>query len=134
MFIRILVVVMVVNNALNWGPFSIIPALKFGLFFALVLIAAKAANMWFGESGIYATSIFSGLADVDAITLTMATLAKEGAIDTNIAVTAIILAAMSNTVVKFGIAYLFGSRRFGKWIGLIFGAMIVVGGVVLLVL
>ncbi|PKP54306.1 MAG: hypothetical protein CVT90_01935, partial [Candidatus Altiarchaeales archaeon HGW-Altiarchaeales-3] len=90
MFIRILVVVAVVNNALLepillpllamagtgilisviiWSrksrikpemdktevelksPFSIIPALKFGLFFALVLIAAKAANMWFGESG-----------------------------------------------------------------------------------
>lgn len=116
------------------SPFSIIPALKFGIFFATVLLVAKAANIYFGETGIYAASIFSGLADVDAITLSMATMSGKGLIETGTAVTAITLAAMSNTMVKFAIAYLFGTHEFGKWIGVIFGAMILVGAAVLLIL
>jgi len=116
------------------SPFSIIPALKFGIFFATVLLVAKAANIYFGETGIYAASIFSGLADVDAITLSMATMSGKGLIETGTAVTAITLAAMSNTIVKFAIAYLFGTHEFGKWIGVIFGAMILVGAAVLLIL
>lgn len=113
-------------------PFSLIPALKFGMFFALVLLVSQAANIYFGDVGIYAASIFSGLADVDAITLTMASMAN-AEISSKTAVTAIILAAMSNTVVKFAIAYFFGTRKFGKFVGGIFLAMILVGGAMLLI-
>jgi Predicted membrane protein len=116
------------------SPFSIIPALKFGMFFAAVILVAQAANTYFGEAGIYATSIFSGLADVDAITLTMSTMSIKELLETNTAVTAITLAAMSNTIVKFAIAYIFGIPRFGKWVGAIFGAMILAGGATLLIL
>ena len=116
------------------SPFSIIPALKFGMFFAVVLLVAKAANIYFGESGIYAASIFSGLADVDAITLSVSTMSGGGAIKTNTAAIAITLAAMSNTVVKFAIAYIFGTPKFGKWVGAIFGAMILASGATLLIL
>ena len=52
-------------------PFRIIPALTFGAFFALVLLISKLAGIYFGDAGIYAASIVSGLADVDAITLTI---------------------------------------------------------------
>ena len=57
-------------------PFRIIPALKFGAFFAFVLLISKLASIYFGDAGIYAASMVAGLADVDAIALTMATLAK----------------------------------------------------------
>ena len=168
MFIRILIIIAVINSALLpyvlipmlsmaatgvllalliWrkrenvksgmelkSPFSIIPALKFGMFFASVLLAAKFANTYFGEAGIYAASIFSGLADVDAITLTMSTMSGKELIETGTAVTAIVLAAMSNTIVKSGIAYLFGIPRFGKLVGFVFGLMILAGAAALLIL
>lgn len=109
------------------SPFTLTPALKFGIFFAVVIIAAKLANAYFGETGVYAAGIFSGLAEVDAITLTMADISGKQIITANTAAIAITLAAMSNTIVKFAIAYLFGTRRFGKLAGMIFGLMILVG-------
>ena len=88
-------------------PFRIIPALKLGAFFAFVLIISKISSVYFGDTGIYAASIVSGLADVDAITLTMATLAKS-TLAGNVAATAITLAAITNTLVKLTIAYVLG--------------------------
>ncbi|MDM7912638.1 MAG: DUF4010 domain-containing protein [Methanotrichaceae archaeon] len=57
-------------------PFRIVPALKFGIFFAFVLLASNLATTYFGDAGAYAAAVIGGLADVDAMTLSMATLAK----------------------------------------------------------
>jgi len=100
-------------------PFRIIPALTFGAFFALVLLISKLASIYFGDTGIYAASIVSGLADVDAITLTMSTLAKS-TLDPNVAVTSITIAGIANTLVKLCIAYVLGTREFGNKIAAIF--------------
>jgi uncharacterized membrane protein (DUF4010 family) len=100
-------------------PFRIIPALKFGAFFAFILVISKLANVYFGEAGIYAAGIVSGLADVDAITLTMASLVGT-TLSSNVAVTAIILAAVTNTLVKLAIAYVLGTREFGLGMARIF--------------
>jgi uncharacterized membrane protein (DUF4010 family) len=94
-------------------PFRIIPALKFGAFFAFVLIISKLANLYFGTAGIYATGIVSGLADVDAIALTMASLAQS-TLTKDVAVTTIVLAATTNTLVKLIISYVLGTREFGN--------------------
>jgi uncharacterized membrane protein (DUF4010 family) len=107
-------------------PFKILPALKFGAFFAFVLLMSKLASIYFGDAGTYATSIIAGLADVDAITLSMATLAKS-TLEQNIAVTAITLAAITNTLVKLSIAYILGTREFGNRIATIFLPMITIG-------
>jgi len=113
-------------------PFAIGPALKFGLLFVLILFVSKFAQLMFGSVGIYATSVLSGLADVDAITLTMSQLSKSGNISNIVASTAIILAAASNTLVKAGIAYYLGSRKFGSRIVLAFVLILLVGLGVLL--
>ncbi|HNX09106.1 MAG TPA: MgtC/SapB family protein [Methanothrix sp.] len=107
-------------------PFRIIPALKFGAFFAFVLIVSKFANIYFGTAGIYATGIVSGLADVDAIALTMASLAQS-TLAAKVAVTTITLAAITNTLVKLVIAYVLGSREFGNEIARIFLPTIAIG-------
>jgi uncharacterized membrane protein (DUF4010 family) len=100
-------------------PFGIIPALMFGAFFAFILVVSKLANVYFGDAGIYAAGIVSGLADVDAITLTMASLVGT-TLSSNVAVTAIILAAVTNTLVKLAIAYVLGTREFGLGMARIF--------------
>ncbi len=94
-------------------PFRIIPALELGAFFAFVLIISTLARVYFGDAGIYAASIISGLADVDAITLTMATMSMS-TLAANVAVTSITLAAIVNTLVKLIIAYVLGTRAFGN--------------------
>ena len=108
------------------NPFSLKPALIFGLLFLVILFVSEIANIYFGSSGIYITSIISGIADVDAITISMAILARD-TISPEVAVTAITLAAISNTIVKFFIAMFFGTRKFGYLIGVIFAVIITVG-------
>ena len=92
-------------------PFALLPALKFGGLFILVLFISKTARIIFGKTGIYVTSFFSGLADVDAITLTMSSLSNSGGIISQTAVTAILLAVISNTLVKVGIVKFLGSKK-----------------------
>ncbi|MHC1630765.1 MAG: MgtC/SapB family protein [Methanotrichaceae archaeon] len=107
-------------------PFRFSPALKFGAFFALILLISKLSGIYFGEAGIYAASVIAGLADVDAITLSMATLAKT-TLSANVAVAAITLATMTNTLVKLIITYVLGTREFGMRVTQIFVPMIAVG-------
>ncbi len=114
-------------------PFRIIPALKFGAFFAFVLVISKAANIYFGDAGLYAAGVISGLADVDAIALTMASLAGS-TVAMDVAVTTITLAAVTNTLVKLCIAYLLGTKEFGNSMAAIFMPIVLVGLAVILLL
>jgi uncharacterized membrane protein (DUF4010 family) len=92
------------------NPFELGPAVKFGLLYALILLISKAAQTYLGNTGVYLSSIVAGLADVDAITLSMAELSRAaGGVDLITAERAIVLAAMSNTVVKGGIVLTSGS-------------------------
>jgi uncharacterized membrane protein (DUF4010 family) len=93
------------------NPFELGPAVKFGFLYAAILLVSRAAQMNFGDAGIFASSIISGLADVDAITLSMAQLSSSsGSLSISTASQAIVLATMSNTVVKGGIVLLMGSK------------------------
>lgn len=85
------------------NPFELGPAITFGLLYGVILLAARTAQIYFGDTGIYISSILSGLADVDAITLSMAELSQSGNLELSTAARAIVLATMSNTVVKGGI-------------------------------
>ena len=60
------------------NPFSLTAAAKFAALFAVVLLAVKIVQETMPPSGLYAVAALSGLADVDAITLSMAELAKTG--------------------------------------------------------
>jgi uncharacterized membrane protein (DUF4010 family) len=85
------------------NPFSLTAAVKFAAVLALVLLAVKIVQEHFSPSGLYAVAAVAGLTDVDAITLSMSEFAKSG--DARLAVIAIVIAALVNTVVKCGIAF-----------------------------
>ncbi|OQY26483.1 MAG: hypothetical protein B6I38_11250 [Anaerolineaceae bacterium 4572_5.1] len=93
------------------NPFELGPAIKFGLLYALILIGSKAAQTYLGVQGFYLSSFLAGLADVDAITLSVAdfTLQPNG-ITLEMAERAIVLAVISNTLVKGGMVLALGSR------------------------
>ena len=91
------------------NPFELGPAITFGLLYGFILLATNAAEQFLGSTGLYLSSIISGLADVDAITLTMAELSRNGSIEASTATRAIVLAVVSNTSVKGAIVLSAGS-------------------------
>ena len=115
------------------SPFTIGPALKFGVFFAVILALVKLADVYLSSKGVYLVSIISGFADVDAITVSLSNLAgKSLAMET--ARNGIIIAALTNVAVKGGIAYWFGGKKFGHIILTLYAGLLVLGGVLLFIL
>lgn len=98
------------------NPFELGPAITFGVLYAVILVAAKAADSYFGDAGLYMSSFASGLADVDAITLSLAELSLSGDVAMPTAARAIVLAAVANTLVKGGIVVIMGSRALWPYI------------------
>ena len=94
------------------NPFGLGPALKFGALFVLVLVLSRVASEYLGRQGAFLAGVLAGAADVDAITLSMAQLTRTHAIESPVAVTTIILATASNTIVKAGMAMVVGGWRF----------------------
>ncbi len=83
------------------NPFELGTALQFGLLYAVVLVIAKAAQIYTGDLGVYLSSFIAGLPDVDAVTLSMARLARpEGGLSAVVGARAIVLGAMANTLAK----------------------------------
>ncbi|MFC1584180.1 MgtC/SapB family protein [Fibrobacterota bacterium] len=91
------------------NPFELNPAIKFGMIFTAILLISKISIVYFGEAGVYISSFLSGLADVDAIALSLADLSRKSAeIDYQVAARAIVIAAISNTLAKGGIVIFAG--------------------------
>lgn len=97
------------------NPFELIPAIKFGLIFMIILVISKLAVVYFGTTGVYLSSFFSGLADVDAIALSLAELSKTStAMDYSTAARAIVIAGLANTLSKGGIVIFAGAAALRK--------------------
>jgi len=112
------------------NPFQLRQAVQFGLLYAAVLFVAKAAQLYVGTSGVYVSAMLAGLADVDAITLSMAELHRSGT-SAGVAAAGITLAAITNTLVKAGIAIVVGGWALGRRVGIAFAILLVAGGLAL---
>lgn len=113
------------------SPFTLVPALKFGALFAVILFATKIAQIYFGDRGLSLAGFLSGVLDVDAITVSVANLSKTLIAPSGVSyvpyVVAITLAAVSNTLFKGGVFVVFGSKKASFRLGLAFLLMIVAG-------
>ena len=98
--------------------------------FAFVIFLVSGAEQLFGEAGVYATSLITGLVDVDAITLSSANLAAEGRVGTHVAAGAIVLASIVNTLSKGVLAISLGSVELRRPILTVFGSMALAGALV----
>ena len=100
------------------SPFRLLPALKF----ALVVVAVKfIAGIGIVYQDVinekifyYALGAISGLADVDAITMDMASKSHDGSLAVLVAATTILIATTSNNIVKGSLAWRFGEKKFGR--------------------
>lgn len=115
------------------NPLQLATAIKFGLLLALILLLSRALTDWFGESGVYVLAVASGLMDVDAITLSLAKM-SQGDITPRVAATGILLASVTNTLVKGAIfAFIVGFKNSVWFLGVLLLALLpgVVAGVLL---
>lgn len=90
-------------------PSEVGTALKFGALLATVVLLSHYVRAWLGEAGLYGLAAVSGLTDVDAISLSLARLSTEEVAD-QVAVRAIMLAAIVNTLAKLAIVAAVGPR------------------------
>ncbi len=115
------------------NPFELGEAIKFGLLFGLVSVVARAAQQGFGAAGLYAAGFLAGLTDVDAISLSMANLALSDPASSVAATRTVLLAVLSNTLVKASMAVGLGSPSLRRSL-LGPGLLLAAGGVAALLL
>jgi len=112
------------------NPFSFGPALQFGAIFAAILFFVKAMTIEFGNRAMTWTSAFSGLFDVDSVTITTGELFQTGRIAAGIATVAVLLALSANAVFKTITAWTLGTQAFAWRVG--FSFLVMLGSGVLL--
>ena len=115
------------------NPFEFSLAFRFGLFLAVIAVLSRALQAWFGDAGTYLLAAASGMADVDAIALTLANMA-DGVLPEAVIAKAICLAAAVNTVVKGGLAISLGGAAFGRRVAIALGASLVAAAAVLILI
>ncbi|WP_372501372.1 DUF4010 domain-containing protein [Tistrella mobilis] len=92
------------------NPFSLGPAIRFAGLMAVIMFASALAERYLAPEALVAVGALSGLADVDAITVSMAERSLAEAARLDVAAAAIVAAALVNTGVKYGLAATAGGR------------------------
>ncbi|MCA3572301.1 MAG: DUF4010 domain-containing protein [Aestuariivirga sp.] len=105
------------------NPFLLTEVLRFGAMLAAVMLAAGIARSVYGNAGLFAVAAISGLADVDAVTLSVAGMGTPD----RAGVGAVLLAIAVNTVAKSGYAWYAGGHRLGAMLLVLNMAAIAVG-------
>ena len=96
------------------NPLELGVALKFAAWLVGVILVAGAVRDWLGDPGLFLVAGLSGLTDVDALTVSVSRMARDG-LAAPVAVTSIVIAATVNTAVKGGIVAVL-SRNPALWV------------------
>jgi uncharacterized membrane protein (DUF4010 family) len=99
------------------NPLELKTALRFGAFLALVMLASRVLAEHLGDGGVIGLAAISGIADLNAITLSVARMSGDE-LNPRVAVIAIVLATAVNGLVKTAISGLIGGAALGWRIGL----------------
>ncbi|MEP1214403.1 MAG: MgtC/SapB family protein [Marinobacter sp.] len=94
------------------NPLDLKSALVFGVLLVAILLLGEFLQEWLGDLGIFVLAASSGIADVDAITLSLTRMSQD-TLAANTAVIGIVIAAATNNLVKAGIAGAIGRRELG---------------------
>jgi len=97
------------------NPLDLKSALVFGVLLTVVLLLGDFLENWLGDTGIYVLAATSGIADVDAITLSLSRLSNTG-LSMDTAVMGIVIAATANNLVKSGMAWVIGNPKTGLYV------------------
>lgn len=109
------------------NPLDLKTAVKFAALYAVVAFLVKAAPQVGLTQSILPLSFVSGLTDMIAISLSIARNGVDGADAASLATAAVVLAAISNTLLKAGIALTLGSPELRLRTALVLGATALTG-------
>ena len=109
------------------NPLELASAVKFGTLLAVVAVATEYFRVWFGAAGVYGVAMLSGIADVDAVTVSMARMAGDEE-TLALATRAVVLAASVNTAVKAAIAMAVGGAQIGLRVSAVSLVVLMAGG------
>lgn len=98
---------------LEKNPLELDEAIKFAIIFGVIYSLTYFLSNRYGNIGVYLVSVFSGLTDVDAITLSLSSLSHEK-ITLITASTGIMLASFTNSLFKLLIVWIFGTKELAK--------------------
>lgn len=110
------------------NPLELASAVTFGALLAVVAVATEYFQAWFGAAGVYGVAILSGIADVDAVTVSMARMADDEE-TLAVATRAVVLAASVNTAVKAAIALAVGGAQIGLRVSAVSLVVLMAGGI-----
>ncbi len=106
------------------NPLSLTVALQFAALYALIVFAVRAVGQNLGAAGIYVVSFFSGLTDLDAISLTLSQGTAAGTVKVDVAIVGVIIAGAANSVLKAGMASVLGSPELRRQVLLVLGTTV----------
>jgi len=101
------------------NPLELTKAIQFGIILASIMVLAKLARLWFGDTGILLLAGLSGLGDVDAITLSLSRMVS-GDLSPEVATKALMLVAVVNTILKGGIVAVLAGGKMSTAVNAIF--------------
>ena len=96
--------------------FSLTTALTFAAILAVVLLAAAAAQDWFGEAGVLIAAAAAGFADTHSAAVSVASLVSDGRIKPPQTIIPVLAAFTTNTVTKMVFAVTAGGRQFALYV------------------
>lgn len=94
------------------NPFRLLPALQFGALFTAVVFVTKVATVRLGSGAFLATSLLGGLVDVATVIAPAVDLMGQHRISLGVAEIGVLLALVSNAVLKILGAALTGTSAF----------------------
>ena len=101
------------------NPLQLGSAAIYGIVLSILFLVVHFIETHFGAAGVYALAATSGIADVDAISITLAKSAIPigDKLTLQIAANGILIAVFANTIVKAIISQIIGGWRLAKWCG-----------------
>ena len=99
------------------NPYSVRPALKFGLFFVAILLLVEAGNTWLGERGSLLASGIAGTASTSAVALSVSTLLNEESLTPLVAAGSVLVAITANALSKWVLVLVNGTQQMAFWLG-----------------
>jgi uncharacterized membrane protein (DUF4010 family) len=109
------------------NPFEISIALQYSFILIVLSLLIKLGEEWLGNTGVYLVSALSGLADVDAVSISLARAANQ-TMPLDIARGSIFLAVTMNTLVKIGLTRFIGGKELAYWCGIILLSTLALSG------
>ncbi|AFZ53585.1 MgtC/SapB family protein [Cyanobacterium aponinum] len=115
------------------NPVELGLAVQYALILIVLSLLIKAGEQWFGETGVYLVSALSGLADVDAVSISLARAVNQN-MSLSVAKISIFIAVFMNTLVKVALTRFIGGKELARWCAVIILLTLTFSGITIFVI